>query len=603
MRQAGYLPAIPEEPAGKIFTRSPLEKEKAVEKLDMRFFHEYLEDKFGRRVYRVTIDPGLGCPRGSALESRCFFCDENGARAAHIHPGMPLQEQISAGIGFIRRNHGEACGLAAYVQAHTGTNSSPEKLEELYGSILASAGFDCLIIATRPDALPDGTVSLLGRLSREIELWVELGVQSANDETLRLINRGHDFRCVQEAARHLDAVGVNLAAHVILGLPGEGRREFHRTAARISALPFKAVKIHNLLILRDTVFEGWHRDGRIRTMNEHQYAAVLLDFVRRLPPEILLMRVCADADEDKVLAPKWGMDKAQFIEMFRAMISEDGTSRFSVVKTADASPTLWHPRYREHYRSIAGARSESRTKFVEGCEIRRLLAEKDKARILEIGLGHGCNLSETLKVFRSMDAGCRLDYLSVENDISGLDNAVALGMVDEADIGIFKELLDRRSYSEGGLSINILEGEGREVLPEIAGKFDAVYLDPFSTESNVEMWTYDFIAKIASLMEEDAILATYSSAYTARGALARCGFHIGETSPLGRRRGGTLASFSKDHVPNPISAKEWGIIRGTTAGLAYRDPGLSSSRPEIKSRRTRLAARLRRRGIPKWLKG
>ncbi len=566
----------------------------------MRFFQDYLSDKFSHRVYRVPLDLGFGCPRGASIEERCYFCDEDGARASHISLGMSIEEQVRRGVDFVRKRYGEDCGLAAYVQAHTGTNSNPAKLRELYTKLLRMAEFDCLIIATRPDALTGEIIQVLSELSKKIELWVELGVQTANDDTLKNINRGHDFASVVDAVRSLDAGGVNVAAHLIIGLPDEGLRDFRRTAEKISSLPFKAVKIHNLLVLRNTVFEAWYKDGRIRTMNEHEYAIALIDFIRRLPQDWLLMRVCADADKDKIIAPKWSMEKHQFIEMIRSMIDGADDSKFCEVRTADGSSTLWHPVYREHYRSLAGARSESRIKFLEACEIRKKLVSNNNLRILEVGLGIGCNLSETLKLLRETGNECFLDYVCIENDMSGLEKAISVGIVEDVDMPVMNGLVRDAFYVGDSFRVTLLKSEARIAVSNLTGFFDAVYLDPFSTDKNVELWTFDFIKKISEHMKNDCIIATYSSAYPVRGALLRAGMHLGESPPFGRKRGGTLASFDKTIISNPLNEREIRIISGSTAGLPYRDPLMSDTHEVIRDRRNRLVRRLRSRGVPKW---
>ncbi len=567
----------------------------------MRFFQDYLFEKFSRKVYRVPLDLGLGCPRGGGVDKRCFFCDDDGARASHILPGMDIEEQVQKGIAFVRRRYGNDCGLFAYVQAHTGTNAPLEELRRIYLKLLLMADFDGIIVASRPDALGDDVVDFLSEIAKKIELWIELGVQSANDETLSAVNRGHDFSSVRSAVQRLDSRGINVAAHIILGLPGEGRSEFRKTAKKISALPFKAIKIHNLLILENTVFAEWYRDGKIKTMNEHEYASALIDFIKRLPQDWLLMRICADADEKKVIAPKWAMTKAQFINMIQSMLGDGDESKFREVRTADGSSTLWHPRYKEHYRSLAGARSESRIKFIEACEIRKNLEVKEKIRILEIGLGFGVNLSETLKLLRELGQNSFIEYICLEKDISGLDNAMTLGIIEAQDVVIMRNLLEQKSHEEKGLKILLLEGDGRASVKKLEGAFDAIYLDPFSTEKNLEMWTFDFLRYLAKLMTKTAILATYSSAYPVRGAMKRCGFCVGDSAPFGRRRGGTIVSFADELIKIPLSEKETRIILESTAGIPYRDPNLCDTDEIIRDRRKNLLRKLRSKSVPKWI--
>lgn len=569
----------------------------------MKFFQEYLEEKFAKKLYRVPLDLGLKCPYGNDLEQRCYFCDEDGARPAHLTKNMSYSEQVSKGVEFIRKKYGIDCGLIAYVQTHTGTNASADELEKIYLNVLSQKKFDCMIIATRPDALDKEKISLLSELSKKIELWVELGVQTTNDHTLERINRKHNFDAVKNSVIRLHSNGVNTAAHLILGLPGEGICDFRKTAEKISLLPFKAVKIHNLLILKNTVFEKWYYDAKIKTMNEYEYAAVLMDFIRCLRDDLLLMRLAADADEEKLIAPKWTMTKEQFSQMIKSMLSSEDKNKYTKTLTADGSWTLRNPIYKEYYRSVYGAKTESRKIFIDSCEIRKKIEEKSNVSIIEIGLGLGINLSETLSVFDECDCPDKyINYIALEKDLSGLEHAITLEILPIGRLKIFKKLIETREYEDARIKIFVIKGDARYNIKKISNNFDAIYLDPFSSEKNPELWTYDFIRELKKRMKDDAILATYSSAFSFRGALIRSGFYVGDIESLGRRRAGTIAALKKDTLPALLSEKELNIILKTTAGLAYRDPGLNNSIEKIRKIRAKIATKLRKKGIPKWLR-
>ena len=151
------------------------------------------------------------------------------------------------------------------------------------------ADFKVLIIATRPDCLPEECLDLLEELNRDYEVWIELGVQSANDDTLQKINRGHDFACVEKAVTRLHQRGISCAAHLILGLPGEDRETFKETARKIAALPFQAVKVHNLLTLKGTKLAKMFAAGEVAPLNEYEDAEALTDVLRILPEKTLLI--------------------------------------------------------------------------------------------------------------------------------------------------------------------------------------------------------------------------------------------------------------------------------------------------------------------------
>ncbi|HOK04838.1 MAG TPA: MnmC family methyltransferase, partial [Victivallales bacterium] len=329
--------------------------------------------------------------------------------------------------------------------------------------------------------------------------------------------------------------------------------------------------------------------------------SILLDFVKHLRQDILLMRICADTDESKLIAPKWNLTKNQFIHMFRTLLQNNETSKFSKIPTADSSYTLYHPKYKDYYRSLYGARTESEKIFINPCEIRKKLKEKKYIYILEIGFGIGYNLRTTLEFFNeSNNKTTKLEYLAFENDFSGLENAISLDIIEKSNKEIFIDLLNKKSFSNKNLKIQIIEGDARKNIQKIMKFFDAIYLDPFAPDRNIELWTYDFIKEITKKMKNDSILATYSSAYPVRGAMIRAGLFIGDILSSNRKKA-TIAALQKELIPNPIPQKEFNIIMRTTTGLPYRDPGLCSSIEKIIDLRKKTLYKLRKKGIPKWL--
>lgn len=563
-----------------------------------RKFGDYLRRKFGHPVYRVPIELPVGCPHRAADGSGgCAFCGDDGARARHLRPGAPLAEQVAGGVNYIRRRYGPDNGLAAYFQAFTSTDTTPEKLRRWISEVLDAAGFDAVIIGTRPDCLPEGMLALLTELAAGIELWVELGVQSADDATLARVNRGHDFAAVERAAAALAAENIKVAAHVILGLPGEGGRDFIRTAEKIAALPFAAVKIHNLLVLKDSPLAAEYAANPFPTMNEYEYAAALRDFLNHLPEDWLVMRLTADADPGNVAAPKWLMDKGRFLAYLASL--EDRPAG-PVVMTADGSLTAYHPVYRQHFHSLAGAAAEAENKFIIPSRLRERLEAGD-TRLLDIGFGLGYNAVAAAAAARDVGGG-ELDIISIERDPQTLALAAETHRDDSA-AGIIRGLRGNGRWQEGGVRIQLIAGDARQsvkLLPD--GWFDVIFLDAFSPDRNPELWTYDFLRLTVRKLAPGGALVTYSASLSVRGALLRLGMTVGNTKAFGRRRPGTIASPDAVEIAEPLSRRELEIITKSTAGLAYRDPCLSAAPGEIHAWRRKLTARLRRRGVPKWFK-
>ena len=567
----------------------------------IRFFNDLLTEKFGTVLHRIPFDLGLSCPNRVNGDGPCAFCAADGARARHLDAGMDLAAQAKAGRDYIRKRYGSDGPYLAYFQAYTNTFAPAARLRELYSAALDTADFKALVIATRPDCLPEECLDLLAELKEKYELWLELGVQTANDETLRRISRGHDFACVEDAVRRAHARGIHCAAHLILGLPGETEKDYLYTADRIAELPFEAVKMHHLLILRGTTMARMLHEGQVRPLNEYEYAASLAAFLRRLPDTMCVMRLSADAPQESVIAPKWWMKKGQFREMFLNFYDREertGAPFEFACRTGDGSYTFYHPGYRQHFHSTAGAGSESDRKYLGPCRIRERLRNGDGVTVLEIGFGLGCNAAALLRAVRETGRG-KLRMISLECDPAVLAAAAMLPDCPEPEM--IDSLRRTGRYDTAGFSLELILGDARKSLPE-KGSADAVFLDGFSPETNPELWTEEFIGELKKRLKPDGVLATYSCAYPVCGALLKNGFRLYVTEPFGRKRGGLLAALAPQTGLEILPEKDLLITTRSTAGTPYSDPGLNGSREEILRRHAETAAELRRAGMPKWFR-
>ena len=568
---------------------------------DLELFSDYIAQKYGKKLYRIPLDLALGCPnRLDRFGAGCIFCAENGSRAQHLSRGLDLKKQVVAGIKFARERYGATAPYIAYFQSFTNTFAPVEKLRELYSEALAAAEFRVVIIATRSDALPDDVVDFLAELSQEYELWVELGVQSANDSTLDTINRGHTFEQTVTAVEKLHARGINTACHLILGLPGEGEAEMLATAAQIARLPFEAIKIHQLLVLKNTeLARCFYADAAIVTpLDEYSYAAILAKILRELPDGMKVMRLNADAAKEEIITPRWWMNKSQFLDFFRREF--ESPSLFPAQKTADGSLTLYHPIYKQHFHTLAGANAEAEHKFIMPTDIAAKLATGAHVRVLDVGFGLGGNAFATLKSAR--DNGGKVEITALEYDLRILPAIRKFLPGESAEVAILKALEENLFYSAAEGSITLIEGDARRTLSALPPDlhFDYIHLDGFSPDRNPELWSFDFIRLLLKRLTPDGMLVTYSASNAVRGALLRAGACIGETEPFGRRRSGTIGTMNAARISCPLSDKEFGIIRHSTAGLALRDPSLSDSATLIIERRAKTVKRLRDRGVPKW---
>src|SRR5947209_14360304 len=214
-------------------------------------FSRYLRQRFGCKVYRVTVDAGFTCPNvdGSVAVGGCVFCDNRSFSPNRRLPRTTIAEQLHRGMAVLNKLF-RVEKFVAYFQAATNTYAPVEKLRRLYDEALAHPQVVGLAVGTRPDAVPDEVLDLLEEYARRHYVCLELGLQTRHDRSLDWMNRGHHFDAFVDAVRRCQGRGFDLVTHVILGLPGEDRADMLATADAVAALPLDGIKIHNLHVVR-----------------------------------------------------------------------------------------------------------------------------------------------------------------------------------------------------------------------------------------------------------------------------------------------------------------------------------------------------------------
>ena len=580
------------------------------------FFKKYLEETYGQAMYRIPISLPFSCPNRVANNGiGCTFCAEDGSAARHLKDTLDLKDQVDKGIAYAQKRYGAKAPYIAYFQAFTNTYASVRILRKYYEEVLALGDFKMVMISTRSDALPDDVLDYLSELNEQYDLWVELGVQSSNNKTLKRIERGETFESVQEGVKKLAARNIKTAAHIIVGLPGEDINDFKKTARDISVLPFSAVKIHHLMVLKNTPLAKEYANGEFKTLNEYEYAAALLDILKIIPEEWPLMRITADSGEEDLIAPKWWMKKGQFLTFIESALESGALSEdfaeFSTIpkiKTEDGSFTFYHPKYKQHFHTLAGAQTEAVEKFTKPSNLENKLAESNLA-LLDVGFGLGYNVFAAVKIalelYKSDTSSPELNIHSLEFEIKTLVMSREIFAEGTLEREILDELIDKQSWTRDNCTVHLHLGDARtgvKMLQETRLKFDIVFLDGFSPDKNPELWSYDFFRAINSISTEKAVMVTYSSAFPVRSGLLRCGLHIGETKAYGRKRGGTIAARDTSDIVEPLKDKDTAIITQSTAGLCYRDRNLNRQAGKIRQLREKTQKRLRAYGVPKWIK-
>jgi radical SAM protein (TIGR01212 family) len=287
---------------------------------DQRYFplSRFLRERFGGKVYRVTIDAGFTCPNvdGTVAVGGCVYCDNRSFSPNRRLPRATIQAQLERGIAILQRRF-QADRFLAYFQAATNTYAPVEKLERLYDEALLHQQVVGLAIGTRPDCVPEPVLKLVENYARSRYVCLELGLQTIHDHSLDWMNRGHHYDAFVDAIHRAKARGFDICAHVILGLPGESWADMMATAEALACHPVQGVKIHNLHVVRGTPLEKDYRLGKVRLFERDEYVSVVCDFLERLPPQMVIHRLSGDAPPDFLVAPTWCLDKQPLLQSIR----------------------------------------------------------------------------------------------------------------------------------------------------------------------------------------------------------------------------------------------------------------------------------------------
>ncbi len=279
-------------------------------------YSEFLAEHFDGKVQKLSVDVGFTCPNrdGSAGTGGCIYCNNRAFSPDWDKRHTPVAEQIARGKRFFGKKYPDMKYLA-YFQSYTSTYASPDSLMALYNEALDQDDIVGLIIGTRPDCMPD---SLLDRIaSLDTKVFIEYGAESSHNSTLSLINRCHTWEATVDAVHRTAARGIPVGLHLILGLPGEDEEMMTTTVERVSSLPVSTVKFHQLQILRGTTLEKMAPMLDIPAFTAEEYAALCARLLGHLRSDIAVERFVAQAPDDMLLSPRWGLKNYQFTSLLQ----------------------------------------------------------------------------------------------------------------------------------------------------------------------------------------------------------------------------------------------------------------------------------------------
>ena len=281
----------------------------------------YFRERYGKRLKKICIDGGFTCPNrdGKCGTGGCIYCGERGA-GEHITPALSITEQVKVALEAAKPND----KFIAYFQNFSNTYAEPSVLKERYDAALTDERIVALAIGTRPDCLDEEKARLIAEYKKTRDVWVELGLQTSNEETAKLINRGYKHDVFENAITLLKKYSIPVVAHMIIGLPSESEEDAVKTAKYISSLGIWGVKIHSIYVMEGTRLAQMYRSGEYTPPERDYYVKMCSRSIARLSPEIIVHRITGDCPGGLLVAPSWNSDKNLLINLIRRELEENG---------------------------------------------------------------------------------------------------------------------------------------------------------------------------------------------------------------------------------------------------------------------------------------
>lgn len=293
-------------------------KEKPYHSLDYM-----LRERFGEKVYKVTLNGGMTCPnRDGTLGSRgCIFCSGGGSGDFAADGRLSITEQIETQIAALEQKR-PIRKYIAYFQAYTNTYGEINHLRRIFTEAISHPKVVALSIGTRPDCLGDEVLSLLEELNRQKPVWVELGLQTIHERTAEYIRRGYPLSCFDEAAAALRRRGIDVIVHTILGLPGESRKDILETMEYLNGKDIQGIKLQLLHVLKGTDLALDYARGAFQVYEREEYLDLLIACLEHLDPSIVIHRMTGDGPKDLLIAPLWASRKREVLNLLHHQMKE-----------------------------------------------------------------------------------------------------------------------------------------------------------------------------------------------------------------------------------------------------------------------------------------
>lgn len=286
-------------------------------------FNKYLKDKFGQKVYKISLDGGFTCPNrdGKTGTRGCIFCSKGGSGDFAESREMSITEQIENGKKKVEKKI-KSGKYIAYFQAFTNTYAPVEILRQKYEEAINHHDIVALSIATRPDCLGDDVLRLLDEMNKIKPVFVELGLQTIHQKSAKYIRRGYDLSVYDKAVRDLKKIGVNVVVHVILGLPNESENDMLETVKYVCESGANGIKLQLLHVIDGTDLAKDYEKGLFKTLEFDEYVNLIVKCVKIIPKDIVIHRLTGDGAKKDLIAPLWSADKKRVLNAINKALRE-----------------------------------------------------------------------------------------------------------------------------------------------------------------------------------------------------------------------------------------------------------------------------------------
>ena len=298
-----------------------------------RSLNEYYREIFGRKTAKISLDGGFTCPNrdGTCGDRGCLFCSAGGSGDFAENAALSITEQVENGKAQTSDKWKDPA-YVAYFQAFTNTYAPVEELRRKYEEALSCEGVEGISIATRSDCLPDDVLELLSELNQKTKLWVELGLQTSDEDSAAFIRRGYPLRVFEKAVHDLAERNIPVIVHVIIGLPGETRETLLKTIDCVNRLPVQGIKLQLLHVLADSDLAEIYEAGNYTPLSKEEYISLVGDCIAHLREDIVIHRLTGDGDKNTLLAPLWSLRKRDVLNSLHKYLKENNIRQGMSVK-------------------------------------------------------------------------------------------------------------------------------------------------------------------------------------------------------------------------------------------------------------------------------